>query len=126
MKHRRNEFCLRQLKVGDASVRITAAQGDDAPRVSIVVSGALDARIGSATSAELNVWEVADSAALGAALGISSGLLRLQVGLMRQEFLALVTVVAAGRLSQIQMLLDPIVRGKGKFRSIAFSTSPID
>jgi len=125
VKRRCDQFCLRVLEVDDTAVRISAVQGDKSAKVSVLISGKLDAKIRAATRAELSVWEVADSAPLGAAVGISSGLLRLQVGLMRQEFVALLAIVTAGRLSHVQLLLDPIVRGKGKFRSITYSTKPI-
>lgn len=123
---RKEEPYSRAMSVVDASILVSAMEEQSGAEVSITISGALDAKIKSAASVELYVSESNGRPLLGGALGISSGVLLLGAQLSERAFGALLNLVIAGRLNQVQLVLGPVLRGKGNLRSILFSSKSSD
>lgn len=124
VKRLRETFFLRVLRVKDASVHISAPRRNQSSGVSIILIGELDAEVMKAVTAELNVRQGDDNELVGGSTGVSSKIWQVYVQMGATEFNALFGLIAARQLSHVQILLDPIVRGRASLRSVEFSTSP--
>lgn len=120
------DHSFRQVTVQGTSVQIIAdAASTSGP--DIVIWGALDEPVLRATNAELRVrLRLRGDERIGAAMSVANNTWRLDGALNHVELDALLVIVAVGRLSHVQVLSNPIHRGKAMIRSLVFSTRPFD
>lgn len=125
LRRRPESYTHRHLIVSDASIFIHAQVGLRSPGVSISIKGKLDTKVLAADMAEVSVKPGVADELLGGATGVSLGVWQVYVQIGREQFNALLGLATAKRLTHVQLLFDPIRRGKGALRSVGFATEPM-
>lgn len=125
-KSPRSEYEFRQLAVSETGILIIAGE-DIHARAMITICAELDEPVLRARNAEISVHVSRTTKGIGgSALGVADGIWRISATIAEAPLDDLLMMVAAERLSHVQVHSGRIIRGKAAIRSLVFSTAPID